>query len=75
MPDPCLEHIIEDDPTRSTTYIYDGSERPDFLMEPGWYRMTSGAGGDMAMAPPGVVACNALAQIWMNGELGWVNLK
>lgn len=39
----------------------------DHIMVEGWYRATSGAGGDMPTSPPGIGKCQAVAPIWLQG--------
>lgn len=62
--EPCTSYIAENNEQRSTAYIVktgsvsQSGDRQGFT--PGWYRFTSGAGGEMPTSCPPERACGML---------------
>lgn len=68
--DPCTNAMKDDDWQRSTGYIIPKNSptmKCDRPFVAGWYRFTSGAGGEMATKCPPERSCGTNAPIWLDG--------
>ena len=59
------------EPTRSFRYnvTETNTNENDYVLEQGWYRSVSGAGGDIPGHVEYTGQCNAYAPIWLTGNI------
>ncbi|XP_021375515.1 von Willebrand factor D and EGF domain-containing protein-like [Mizuhopecten yessoensis] len=69
--DPCQVHNHEllDDPWRSTAISAGTVYENDLLINEGWYRSVSGAGGTIPRTAPGSGKCGTRNPVWMDDTL------